>query len=76
MNPILRLFSGSETGRQSSLHIHLELMRRQPQRGDADKVLVKNNFDTSVTWRSKFSSVLLQLLCASVQLKLLSMIQT
>ena len=32
-------------------------------RGNAGRVLVENNFDTkSVTWRSKFSAVLLQLL--------------
>ena len=67
----------SETGQQSSPHIQLELMRRQPQQGNADRVLVENNFDTtSVTWRSKFSAVLLQLLCASAQLKLFSMTQT
>ena len=67
----------SETGQQSSYHFQLELMRRQPQQGNADKVFVVNNFDTtSVTWRSKFSAVLLQLLCASVQLKLFSMTQT
>ena len=67
----------SETGQQSSHHIQLELMGRQPQQGNADKVFVENNFDTtSVTWRSKFSAVLLQLLCASVQLKLFSMTQT
>ena len=35
----------SETGQQSSHHIQPELMRRQPQQGKADKVLVENNFD-------------------------------
>ena len=51
----------SETGQQSSPHIQLKLMRRQPQQGNADRVLVENNFDTtSVTWQSKFSAVLLQ----------------
>ena len=50
-----------ETGQRSSLHIQLKLMRRQPQQGNADRVLVENNFDTtSVKWRSKFSAVLLQ----------------
>ena len=67
----------SETGQQSSPHIQLELMRRQAQQGKADRVVVKNNFDTtSVKWRSKFSTVLLQMLCASAQLKLFSMTQT
>ena len=51
----------SETCQQSSPHIHLKLMRRQPQQENANRVLVENNFDTaSVTWRSKFSTVLLQ----------------
>ena len=51
----------SETGQQSSPHIQLKLMRRQPQQGNAVRVLVENNFDkTSVTWQSKFSAVLLQ----------------
>ena len=51
----------SETGQQSSPHIQLKLMRRQPQQGNADRVLAENNFDTtSVTWQSKFSAVLLQ----------------
>ena len=52
----------SETGQQSSPHIQLKLMRRQPQQGNSDSVLVENNqFDTtSVTWQSKFSAVLLQ----------------
>ena len=51
----------SETGQQSSPHIQLKLMRRQPQQRNADRVLVENNFDTtSVTWQSKFSAVLLQ----------------
>ena len=59
MNPMLRYY------------IQLELMGRQPQQGNADRVLVVNNFDTSVTWRSQFSAVILQLLCASAQLKLL-----
>ena len=66
-----------ETGQQSSPHSQLELMRRQPQQGSADRVLVEKNFDTtSAIWRSKFSVVLLQPLCASVQLKLFSMTQT
>ena len=48
----------SETGQQSAPHIQLELMPRQPQQGNADRVLLENNFDTtSVTWRSKFSAV-------------------
>ena len=52
----------SETGHQSAPHIQLELIPRQPQQGNADKGLVKSNFDTtSVTWRSTFSAVLLQL---------------
>ena len=74
-----RIFSvpDSEIGRQSSPHIQLELMRRQPQQEDADRVLVENNFDTtSVTWWSKFSAVLLKQFCASAQLKLFSMTQT
>ena len=51
----------SETGQQSSPQIQLKLIRRQPHQGNADGVLVENNFDTtSVTWRSKFSAVLLQ----------------
>ena len=51
----------SETGQQSSPHIQLKLMRRQPHQGNADGVLVENNIGTtSVTWRSKFSAVLLQ----------------
>ena len=73
----VKIFSvpDSETGQQSSPHIQLKLMRRQPQQGNADGVLVENNFDTmSVTWRSKFSAVLLQRLFASVQLNLFSMI--
>ena len=38
----------SETGQQSSPHIQLELMRWQPQQGNADRVLVVNiNFDTT-----------------------------
>ena len=42
----------SETGRQSGPHIQLELMPKQPQQGNTDRVLVENNFDpTSVTWR-------------------------
>ena len=51
-----------ETGQQSSPHVQLKLMRRQPQQGNADGVLVDDNFDTmSVTWQSKFAAVLLQL---------------
>ena len=47
-----------ETGQQSPPHIQLKLMPRQPQQGNADSVLVENNFDTtSVTLRSKFSAV-------------------
>ena len=50
----------SETGQQSAPHIQLEQIPRQPQQGNADTVLVENNFDTTyVTWRSK---------CASAQL--------
>ena len=33
----------SETDQQSSPHIQLKLMRRQPQQGNADGVLVANN---------------------------------
>ena len=65
-----------ESGQQSSPHIQLELMRRHPQQGNADRGLVENNFDaTSITWQSKFSTAL-QLLCSSVQSKLFSMRQT
>ena len=75
-----RIFSShdSETSQQSAPHIQLELMRRQPPQGNADRVLVEHNFDTtSVTWRSKFSAVLLlHLLCASAQLKPFSGTQT
>ena len=74
-----KIFSVPESGidQQSSPHIQLELMRRQPQQGNADRVLVENNFDTtSATWRSKFSAVLLQLLCASAQLKIFYVAQT
>ena len=49
----------SETGQKSAPHFQLELMPRLPQQGSADKVLVKNNFDTFATWRSKFSAVFL-----------------
>ena len=68
----------SETGQQSSPHIQLKLMRRQPQQGNAERVLVKNNFDTtSVTWQSKFSAVLLQrYLPVYTELKLFSITQT
>ena len=84
MDPMLEIFSvpDSETGQESSPRIQLELMRRQPQQGNSDRVLVENNFDTTTfTRRSKFSAVHLQLLCSSVmvscvQLKLFLMTQT
>ena len=59
----------SETGQQSSPLIQLKLMRRQPQQGNSDRVLVQNDFDTtSATVRSKFPAVLLQLFCANGQM--------
>ena len=80
MNPMLRYFLSLTlklNGQQSPPHIQLALMRRQPQQGNANRVLVKNNLDTtSVTWRSKFSAIDLQLLCATAQLKLFSITQT
>ena len=67
----------SETGQRSSPHTQPKLMRRQPQQGNADKVIVENNFDTtSVTWRSKVFRSTFTTLFASVQLKLFSMTQT
>ena len=39
----------SETGQQSAPHIQLELMPRQQQQENADRVLVENNFDRDVT---------------------------
>ena len=40
---------GSETGQESAPHIQLELMPRQPQQGNVDRVLVENTFDTSLS---------------------------
>ena len=37
----------SEIGQQSSPHTQLKLMRRQPQQGKTDRVLVEYNFDTT-----------------------------
>ena len=67
-----RIFSVPDykTGQQSSPHIQLKLMRRQPQQGSTDRVLVENNFDTMS------ATVLLQLLCAHAKLRLFSMAQT
>ena len=48
----------------SSTLIQLKMPRR-PQQGNSDRVLVENNFDTSVTRRSKFSAAFLQLQCVS-----------
>ena len=77
---IITIFSvpDSETGQQSSPHIQLKLMRRQPQQGNAERVLVENNSDTtSVTRQSKFSAVLLQrYLPVYTELKLFSITQT
>ena len=67
--PDANIFSvpDSETGQQSAPHIQLKLMPRQPQQETADRVLVENNFDTvSVTWRSKFSAVLLWFKCTII----------
>ena len=48
-----------EAGQQSAPYIQLELVPRQPQQGNADRVLVENNFDTtSVTWPCYQSFVL------------------
>ena len=65
-----------ETRLQSPPRNPLELMPRQQQQENADKVLVENNFDRDVTERSKVSAVFLQLQCASAQLKLFSMTRT
>ena len=51
----------------SSTLIQLKMPRR-PQQGNSDRVLVENNFDTSVTWRSKYSAAFLQLQCVSAEL--------
>ena len=51
----------------SSTLIQLK-MPRHPQQGNTDRVLVENKFHTSVTWRSKFSAVFLQLQCVSAEL--------
>ena len=42
-----KIFSvpASETGQQPAPHIQLELMPRQQQQENADRVLVENNFD-------------------------------
>ena len=65
MNPMS--VPNSETGQRSSPHIQLKLMRWQPQQGNADRVTVENNFDTtSVTWRVFRSNY--TTLFASVQL--------
>ena len=50
----------------SSTLIQLK-MPRHPQQGNTDRVLVENNFHTSVTWRSKFSAAFLQLQCVSAK---------
>ena len=53
----------SETSQQSAPHIQIHPSRtcQEPQQGNADSVLVEDNFDiTSVTWRSKFSALLLR----------------
>ena len=37
----------SKTGQQSSPHMQFELIRRNPQQGNADGVLIENHFDTT-----------------------------
>ena len=56
--PDANIFSvpDSETGQQSAPHIQLKLMPRQPQQETT----------VSVTWRSKFSAVLLWFKCTII----------
>ena len=72
MNAMLRYFL-SLTLKLASNHLHITSSNwfegSHSTEGNADRVLVENNFDTtSATGRSKFSVVLLQLLCGNGQM--------
>ena len=67
--------SDSETGQHSAPRIQLELTPRQPQQGNADRVLVENNFDRDKVYHvaiKVFRSIFITAMCKCTIITLLN----